>query len=174
MKDFIHTFDRVVGGWVSRLPSWLRPIMLIFTMLGEPPFTVGAAATVLGYGAALGKQMYVNAGLTALATIAICSLLKLALRRSRPRSKYSRDMWIKTFSFPSGHAAGSLVSYLMLAFFVSGKWPDYAALAWTIAILGCLIIALSRVYLKAHYASDIIGGWIVGGIGLAMIVIFAR
>lgn len=171
MKDTIHAFDRVIGDWVSRLPSWLRPIMVFFTMLGEPPFTVGVATAVLGYGAALNKPVYVEAGLIALVTIIICGLLKIVLRRSRPKSKYSREMWIKTFSFPSGHAAGSLVSYLMLALIIGQKWPEYALLAWTIAIASCLMIALSRVYLGAHYASDIIGGWIVGGIGLLAIVL---
>jgi undecaprenyl-diphosphatase len=140
-------------------------------MIGEPPFTVGVATLVLGYGFALGKPTYEKAGLIALVTIIVTSLLKFVLRRSRPRNDYSAHMWIKTFSFPSGHAAGSLVSYLMLALIVSNKWPDLAIAAWSIAIVSCLLIALSRIYLGAHYASDVIGGWIVGGIGLVFIIL---
>jgi undecaprenyl-diphosphatase len=170
MRDAVHTFDRVVGDWVARLPLWLKPMMLVFTMIGEPPFTVGVAAAVLGYGAALNKPFYEEAGLIALITITITSLLKFVLRRSRPRNDYSKKMWIKTFSFPSGHAAGSLVSYLMAAMIIANKFPDFTVAAWTVAVVGCLLIALSRIYLGAHYASDIIGGWIVGGIGLAIIL----
>ena len=170
MRNSVHAFDRVVGNWVSLMPSWLRPIMLVFTMIGEPPFTVGVAAAVLGYGAALGKPFYVEAGLIALVTITITSLLKLILRRSRPLNEYSKHMWIKTFSFPSGHAAGSLVSYMMAALIISNKWPEFALIAWGFALVTCLLVALSRIYLGAHYASDIIGGWIVGGIGLLVIV----
>lgn len=171
MKDALHSFDRVVDGWVVALPVWLKPIMLLFTLFGEPPFTVGVAATVLGYGAALGKPNYTDAGLIALITLAAVSLLKIVLRRARPLNDYSKKMWIKTFSFPSGHAAGSLVSYLMAALIIGNKWPELAVTAWIVAFVGCLFIALSRIYLGAHYASDIIGGWIVGGIGLAAIII---
>lgn len=170
MRNGVHAFDRVIGGWVATLPSWLKPLMLVFTMLGEPPFTVGVAAGVLGYGAALGKPFYLEAGLTALITISAAGLLKLILRRARPSSEYAKKMWIKTFSFPSGHAAGSLVSYLMAALIIANKWPEFTVLAWTVALVSCLLIALSRIYLGAHYASDIIGGWIIGGIGLAVIV----
>lgn len=170
MKNSIHAFDRVVGGWVSRLPGWLRPVMLLFTLIGEPPFTVGAATLVLGYGFALGKPPYEKAGLIALVTIIITSLLKFVLRRHRPRNDYSAHMWLKTFSFPSGHTAGSLVSYLMLALIVSNKWPELTVAAWSVALASCFLIALSRIYLGAHYPSDIIGGWIAGGIGLLVIV----
>lgn len=174
MKEKIHRFDRVVGGWVAALPRWLKPLMLLFTLIGEPPFTVGVAAAVLGYGAALGKPLYEEAGITALITLAVVSLLKLILRRSRPINAYSKKMWIKTFSFPSGHAAGSLVSYLMAALIVSNKWPELAVTAWSVALVGCFFIALSRIYLGAHYVSDIIGGWIVGGIGLGVIFWFMK
>jgi len=170
MKNGIHAFDRVVDSWVARLPGWLKPIMLVFTMIGEPPFTVGVATLVLGYGFALGKPHYEHAGLIALVTIIVSSILKLVLRRTRPRNDYSAHMWIKSFSFPSGHAAGSLVSYLMLALIVSNKWPELTLYAWIVAAISCLLIALSRIYLGAHYASDIIGGWIVGGVGLLLIV----
>ncbi len=170
MRDALHSFDRVVDNWVMALPRWLKPLMQLFTLIGQPPFTVGVAAAVLGYGFALGKPHYELAGLVALVTLAIVSLLKLALRRARPRNNYSKKMLIKTFSFPSGHAAGSLVSFLMAALIIANKWPDLVVAAWTIALVGCFFIALSRIYLGAHYASDIIGGWIVGGAGLAVII----
>lgn len=171
MRDAVHAFDRVVGGWVSALPSWLKLPMEFFTLIGQPPFTVGAATLVLGYGFALNKDMYEDAGLLAIATIAVTSILKFILRRHRPRNAYADKMWIKTFSFPSGHAAGALVSYFMLALIISNRWPEFTAAAWTTAVIGCFLIALSRVYLGAHYASDIIGGWIVGGLGLLAIII---
>lgn len=174
MRDAVHTFDRVVGGWVSALPSWLKWPMEFFTLIGQPPFTVGAAMLVLGYGLALNKDIYEDAGLLAIATIAITSILKFILRRHRPRNAYADNMWIKTFSFPSGHAAGALVSYLMLALIVSNRWPEFTVAAWTIAVISCLLIAISRVYLGAHYASDIIGGWIVGGLGLLAIIVTIR
>lgn len=144
--------------------------MHVFTWMGEPPFTVGVAAIVFGYGFALDKPLYETAGIIAFVTIAFGSLLKLVLRRRRPITDYSKNMFIKTFSFPSGHAAGSLVSFVMGALIVGNKWPEFMTIALVLAIVSCFMIGVSRVYLGAHYVSDVIGGWIIGAIGLAVII----
>jgi undecaprenyl-diphosphatase len=148
----------------------MRPILLFFTLLGEPPFTVGVAAIVFGYGFALDKPLYETAGIIAFVTIAIGSLLKLILRRRRPINDYSKKMFIKTFSFPSGHAAGSLVSFVMLAIVIGTKWPELVTVAIVAALVTSFMIGVSRVYLGAHYTSDVIGGWIIGAIGLTLII----
>src|ERR1700757_2208889 len=173
MREGIRQFARVVGGGVLSLPRWVRPFMLIFTWLGEPPITVGISAVVLGYGLALNKPLYVTAGAIAMATIAICSLLKLFLRRARPVNEYVEKMFFKTFSFPSGHAAGALVSYGLAAFVISMRWPELALPAWIVALVLTFFISISRIYLGAHYSSDILGGWIVGAAGLLIILIVA-
>lgn len=170
MKDGIRSFDRVIGTWVLRLPDWTRPIMQLFTLLGQPPFTVGIAAVVLGYGLALEKSNYIFAGLIAIMTLIITSLLKLILHRARPKNDYVRGMMFQTFSFPSGHAAGALVSYGLAAVVISARWPEYAVVAWICAAIIIFMISISRIYLGAHYASDIIGGWIVGLTGLLLII----
>ena len=170
MKRLVHAFDRIIGRWITSLPRWTYPFMHVATWAGEPPFTVGVAAIVFGYGFALDKPLYEVAGIIAFVTIAFGSLLKLVLRRKRPITDYSKNMFIKTFSFPSGHAAGSLVSFVMAALIVGHRWPELAIMAWTIALIACFLIGVSRVYLGAHYASDIIGGWIIGAIGLIVII----
>ena len=171
MKPTIRRFDRAVHALVGRLgASWKLP-MEIFTLLGQPPFTVGIAAAVLGYGAALEKPHYVVAGSIAIGTLVLTSLLKIFLRRSRPSNDYVRNMLFQTFSFPSGHAAGALVSYGLAAFVVASRWPELAIAAWAVAIVLSLFIGLSRIYLGAHYASDVVGGWIVGMAGLAAILL---
>lgn len=170
MKRAVHAFDRVVGKWITDLPRWMYPIMHVFTWIGEPPFTIGVAAVAFGYGFALNKPLYETAGIIAFVTIAFGSLLKLVLRRRRPITDYSKNMFIKTFSFPSGHAAGSLVSFVMAALIIGNRWPEVMAVAWIAAFVACFMIGVSRVYLGAHYASDIIGGWVIGAIGLAIII----
>ena len=79
-------------------------------------------------------------------------------------------MLFQTFSFPSGHAAGAVVSYGLAAAVIGGKWPEYALAAWVIAFIIWVLVGLSRIYLGAHYASDVIGGWIVGFAGLLLIL----
>ncbi|MCL7713902.1 phosphatase PAP2 family protein [Stenotrophomonas mori] len=62
-----------------------------------------------------------------------------------------------TFSFPSGHAMGSMTLAATLVFLAWGtrwRWPVLAA-----AVLAVPSVGLSRVYLGVHYPSDILAGW---------------
>lgn len=174
MRRKIHAFDRIIGTRVARLPQWLLPIMEFFTLLGQPPITVGLSAAVFGYGLALDKDFYLISGIIALVTITFASLLKIPVRRARPSSKYVEKMLFKTYSFPSGHAAGSFVSFGLTALAVSYRWPEFALIAWSVAIVSVLLVSLSRIYLNAHYASDIVGGWFLGGIGLLAILLLEK
>lgn len=169
MKNAIRAFDRDIASRMSRLPAWAKDPMEFFTLLGQPPFTVGIAAAVLGYGSALGKSHYVIAGSVAIGTLLLTTILKLFLRRARPVNDYVRNMLFKTFSFPSGHAAGSLVSFGLAALVIGARWPELGATAFICSIALSFLVGISRVYLGAHYASDVIGGWIVGAAGLVLI-----
>lgn len=171
MRNAIRRFDRSADQLVLRLPGWSKIIMEFFTLLGQPPFTIGIAAAVLGYGLALEKNHYILAGSIAIATLIFASILKIFLRRARPVTEYVRHMLFHTFSFPSGHAAGAVASYGLAALVIANRWPELAVAAWIVAFVVSLLIGVSRVYLGAHYASDVIGGWIVGGAGLLLILL---
>lgn len=61
------------------------------------------------------------------------------------------------YSFPSGHAMGSMTLALvlvLLAWPTRWRWPVTAAMAVLVPMVG-----LSRVYLGVHYPSDILAGW---------------
>lgn len=170
MKNHIRRFDQVTARLVGTVPSWARLPMEFFTLIGQPPFTVGIAAAVLGYGTALGKDHYILVGWIAIATLVLSSILKLVLRRVRPDNAYVASMIFKTFSFPSGHAAGSIVSFGLAALVIGSKWPEFLILAWVVAVVVSFLVGISRIYLGAHYASDVLGGWILGGVGLLLMV----
>lgn len=171
MKESIHSFDRIVGDWIRTLPNWTKPIMELATLIGQPPVPVAIAAGIVGYGIALGKPQYITAGTIALVTFAISGILKVFLHRPRPVNDYVKGMMFHTYSFPSGHAAGSVVCFGLAALVTGAHWPQYAIAIWVSTLLLCILIGVSRVYLGAHYASDVVGGWIVGGIGLFIITI---
>jgi len=62
-----------------------------------------------------------------------------------------------TFSFPSGHAMGSMtlaMVAILLAWPTRWRWPVLLA-----AGVFALLVAASRIYLGVHYPSDILGGW---------------
>jgi membrane-associated phospholipid phosphatase len=67
-------------------------------------------------------------------------------------------------SYPSGHAMGSLVGYGMVGFVLLQRvknWPGRLLLFGTLTSW-VILIGMSRVYLRAHWLSDIVGGWLLG------------
>lgn len=82
--------------------------------------------------------------------------LKFVIRRPRPALMYEG---LQGFSFPSNHATLSIVTYGFLAFFVARAWGNVARRRIAIATaLFILLISFSRLYLGAHWFSDVLAG----------------
>lgn len=62
------------------------------------------------------------------------------------------------FSFPSGHAMGSLAFVLTLLLIVGRVAPRWVWLGW-LGVAWAVLVAVSRPYLQVHYPSDIVAGW---------------
>src|SRR5690349_6918036 len=100
----------------------------------------------------------------------INTLLKLSLHRRRPHGLVIRTLGIQSYSFPSGHAFGSVIFYGLFAlldikYLTNPANIIIAALLWIVIFF----IGVSRVYLGAHYPSDVIGGWLFGAISLSVV-----
>ncbi|MDR1953128.1 MAG: phosphatase PAP2 family protein [Clostridiales Family XIII bacterium] len=101
-------------------------------------------------------------------------LLKELIERARPDDIYHL-VSVSGFSFPSGHANAGLVFYLFLMILVRRYLilHDYKGVAYLLTAflpLLVLVIGASRVYLGVHYPSDILGGWLLGGVLLIVLV----
>ena len=75
-----------------------------------------------------------------------------------------------SFSFPSGHAMGSLFGYGMLAYLLVRFWATTRKVRITIIVVAVVLvvsIGLSRLYLGVHYFSDVIAGYAAGLVWLA-------
>lgn len=74
-------------------------------------------------------------------------------------------------SFPSGHVAGGILLWGFI-FFIAGQLP-WRMLRWPIRVFALAIIVLvgpGRMWLGAHWASDVIAGYCVGGLWLALLI----
>lgn len=169
MRSFIHQFDRAADQWVGRLPRRVSPLLRTASMLGHPVVVYIIAAGLLYTGLAYADQMLQLAACIIAATHVTSSLLKLTFGRRRPAA-YSPRWWtVKTHSFPSGHAAGSSVAYGTLVLVVSHLQIPFAIILVPLVLAWVAIIGVSRIYLGAHYASDVVAGWVLGAVGIMLI-----
>jgi membrane-associated phospholipid phosphatase len=160
VQDFLHSHGTLFGyGFWS-----------VITTLGA-----GVTLTILGVGVAvllvIRRRWVVLAGWAAaiLGGGLLDGVLKIAFRRQRPETAMdflSRMSW----SFPSGHSLGSLVTYGMLAYLIilalkgRQRWQISAMVG---ALLLILSIGFSRLYLGVHYFSDVVGGYSAGALWLS-------
>ena len=83
-------------------------------------------------------------------------LLKHYFERARPSILLEP---LQSFSFPSGHSASGFAFFLVLGVLASRQQPQRWRIIWLLAaFLPASSIALSRVYLTAHWPTDILAG----------------
>jgi undecaprenyl-diphosphatase len=154
----VFAFDRP---WLEFAHAIASPALdRLALLLGRVGYAQGVlpfdAALVLALAFARRKREGLFAGI-ALAGSALLNLgAKHYFGRARP------DLWLSlapetSFSFPSGHAMGSMTlaaTLALLAWHTRWRWP-VAAFAFAFA----LAVGASRVYLGVHFPSDILAGW---------------
>jgi membrane-associated phospholipid phosphatase len=79
----------------------------------------------------------------------------------------------RNWGFPSGHSMGSMIgygllAYLLVLFQLHRRWTRVAAI--TVLTLLVLLIGFSRIYLHAHYFSDVLAGFAAGAVWLAVCI----
>jgi membrane protein DedA with SNARE-associated domain/membrane-associated phospholipid phosphatase len=167
MEDVI-TSDPLVGAdaaifhWLQGLrTSPVDHLMVAITELGGAGVLWVVALTVLGWFVAW--RCWRTAGYwvitTAFAQILV-KLLKWTIGRPRPLSLYNG---VEQYAFPSGHATSSMVIYGFLAFLIARRQPPLIRMSTAvIAVVGIVLIGFSRLYLGAHWLSDVLAGWSIG------------
>ena len=66
------------------------------------------------------------------------------------------------YGLPSGHSQSAVVVWGTIAARLRKTW------GWIVAVLLMVLIGFSRIYLGVHFPTDVLGGWAVGAVCLAV------
>ena len=149
----------------------LTALLRVVSRLGWWPVSLAlAVATILFL---LGQRRRADALMVALMVFPIALGLGLKLAVGRPRPEYSLiDQIPGTLSFPSGHALFALLFGGVLIFLIQENIRPRLTRRTLQAGLALLILLVgaSRVYLGVHWPSDVIGGYLLGGLALGGLI----
>jgi len=177
VTDAADPFDRALieavrGRDVSTMLAFLGPI----TDLGSTGAVIVVALLTFAAGAAIGPWRH---GLIGAMTIGLAALgvelVKATVARDRP-SILEPIIVEHGFSFPSGHATLSMVAYGVLGVLLGRSRLPPAARTLLVFALGVLVVLVgaSRVWLGVHFPTDVIAGWIAGGVVVLLYASFTR
>ncbi len=170
--------DRAVAIFLHRHAApHFTAAMRVVSACGAPAAVLSASLALALYLGA--RRRFTDVGMLALAVGGgelLNLLLRVSFARERPSSLGPLAV-LATYSFPSGHVTGSTIFYGLAAYLIARaarRWA-WRVLAVVAAIVAVCLIGFSRIYLAAHvraphYFSDVLGGFGVGLVWLAIVV----
>ncbi|ROZ78893.1 phosphatase PAP2 family protein [Ramlibacter sp. WS9] len=175
--DALTLVDVHIAQWLHAhaIPSLTRFMLLVSRL--HDPIHLGAAAFVLGL------VLFCKRQWQWLLIVVLCvpggmlvnTLMKLAFQRARP-SFDDPIVILATYSFPSGHVAGATLFYgVMATMLITGAAARGTRMAIAmVAMAAIALVAVSRMYLGAHFLSDIIAGFAEAVAWLTLCVVGTR
>lgn len=160
--DILQELEIQFTLFLQSLGTWLADPMRFFSMLGYEEFFMLVMPSIFWcFDAALGIRMAVML----LVCNASNNMFKLAFHTPRP-------YWVSTqvqayttetgFGLPSGHAQTAAGLWGVMAASLKQRWMKIAL------VLVVFLIGLSRLYLGVHFVRDVLAGWLIGGLLLAI------
>ena len=157
---------------VAHRAAWETGLMKSVTWLGSTVVLIPLVLIAGGYFALrrrdwkpLGKL-----GASLLGAVLLYEIVKPLVARARPPARFDLGHTFSGFAFPSGHATESLAVLGMLALLTAGVMNRRRYLPLVGATLVVLLVGASRIYLGAHWLSDVLGGYALGGLWLSLLV----
>jgi undecaprenyl-diphosphatase len=152
--------------------GFLTEIVKVITRAGDT-VTIAGICVVL-----VVLPTRVRFGIPAAGAAVIAGIMHYILKHLIERARPDEAMWLipeDGFSFPSGHANAGFVFYIFLMillrrYFILEGSAGGARLVTVVFPLLVAVIGGSRIYLGVHYPTDIIGGWLLGGVLLIIIL----
>ncbi|MFL6691425.1 MAG: phosphatase PAP2 family protein [Ramlibacter sp.] len=163
--------DAPISAWfAAHAEPWMTQLMLAASALH-------ATVPILVYAAGLAAVLVVRAQVRWLPVLlaavpgglVLNAVVKLAFHRARPTFDHPL-VSLSTFSFPSGQAVGATVwwGFLLVVWFAHEPGSGQRMAACVLAAAMVLLVMLSRIYLGAHYPSDVLAGLCEGTLWLLL------
>lgn len=151
---FMH--DLVVNNLRS---DGLTFIMLFITNFCNPIILILLSLVILLI--CKDKKMGLIIIINLLVSILLNIIFKGIIQRDRPLEDFL--ITESGYSFPSGHSMVSMAYYGLIIYFIYKKIKDKRVRNVLMILIGLLILAIgfSRIYLGVHFASDVIGGFLI-------------
>ena len=170
ISNKVSLIDKSIHDFIIKFSSEVTTsIMKIFTFFGSTIFIV-ILSIILFIIFIILKQKdkaFKTAGAIIISTI-INNIIKIIIRRPRPEYITVVE---KTFSYPSGHTMASTTLYgILLYLLLKSNLKKTYKIGFGI-ILGNLplLVGISRIYLGAHFFSDVFGGYLLSGLILTIV-----
>ena len=165
----INAIDETIYNLIFKLLS--TPTTFIMTFISHlGSATILILICIILYILLKDKKM----ALIIMLNLAIVYLLNVIIKMiiARPRPDILRLVYETGYSFPSGHAMVATGFYGFLIYIANKKIKNKALRRCITILLTLLIflIGISRIYLGVHYATDIIGAFMIGIIYLVIFI----
>jgi membrane protein DedA with SNARE-associated domain/membrane-associated phospholipid phosphatase len=171
-------FDRPVLEWFARhREPWLTTVMWVVTDFGDSVLLIAGVVAVGGW--YWWRRRTTGPLVLMAAAYGGADVLSQTVRALSGRARPPAGLAVAHFaghSFPSGHATQSVAFYGMLAVVLAARtprWPRKVAV-WAGAVSIATAVGLTRLYLGAHWLTDVLGGWALGNLWLLLVVVAAQ
>jgi membrane-associated phospholipid phosphatase len=172
--------DGLDGTWrdwvIAHRNPTLTEVMVNASRFGSTPALIFYALVAGVWLARSGRprdSMLVLGG--AASGLALGPVLKVVVARPRPALS-EHVVFVDSWSYPSGHSLNSMVVLGLLTVLAMRARPGWLWRA-PLAALGTflvLVVGFSRVYLGVHWPSDVLAGWLIGILWLAICFTLTR
>jgi undecaprenyl-diphosphatase len=163
--------------FVAHREAWATTVMRGVTNLGNAAVLIGlvlAIGLVWWARARTWRPLCLLAGV-GLGAWMLWNSVKVLTHRPRPPAAQAIGHWTG-YAFPSGHTTAATAVYGMLAALLAATIPRWGGkvAAWTAAALLAGLVGLSRLYLGAHWLTDVLGGLTLGAAWLFALLTATR
>lgn len=161
LNDLTSSFDNFIYKIVISIKSdTLTKVLQFITSLANYKSILFYNILILLYILLKKKDKLLIIPLNSILSVIFNNIFKLIFRRNRPL--IIALITESGYSYPSGHAMISILFFGTISYVISNSNIKYnKIIRWSLAIF-IILIGISRIYLGVHYASDIIGGYLLG------------